>query len=629
MKQIIILFTVLMCSVLYVSGQKEEILLTIGDTKISKAEFERIYKKNNDNLYNDSDRKTPKEYLELFINYKLKVIEATRLKMDTNKVFRDELAGYRAELAAPYLTDIKYNEEQVEKLYERMTKEINASHILLRINQGATSQEARAVLDKIQKIREEILAGKDFNKAAEEYSEDPSAKMNGGNLGYFTAFQMVGPFEDAAFNLKAGEVSQPVRTSFGYHLIKVHDIRENQGELKVAHIMKMFPQGINAAGKKKFKAEIDSIYKMLLNGADFAEMAQKVSDDKRSAVQGGEMPWFSAGRMIPEFAEPAFAIENAGEITEPIETQFGYHIIKKLDQRTIPDFETAKPDIEKRIKNDPTRSISSKRIFIEKLKNEYGFSENDENLSALKDKNIGDKTDNNVLFTLGNADYSMDGFNKYLQDENITSGNYLINYDNWVETEITKFEDSRLETKYPEFRYLIQEYHDGILLFNIMEEKIWNFAAQDTAGLEQYYAKNKNKFNWEERFEGSVITCENVEVREEAEKYFAADMTNEEILDMLNQDKKKIEIITGAWEKESNPVVDYYVWNGQEPENFDQELTFIRGDKIAPESKTLEEARGLYISEYQNYLEQEWLKNLHKKYKIKVNKKLLKTIPNV
>ena len=263
MKQIVILFSVLMCSVLYVSGQKEEILLTIGDTKISKAEFERIYKKNNDNLYNDSDRKTPKEYLELFINYKLKVIEATRLKMDTNKVFRDELAGYRAELAAPYLTDIKYNEEQVEKLYERMTKEINASHILLRINQGATSQEARAVLDKIQKIREEILAGKDFNKAAEEYSEDPSAKMNGGNLGYFTAFQMVGPFEDAAFNLKAGEVSQPVRTSFGYHLIKVHDIRENQGELKVAHIMKMFPQGVKAAGKKKLKAEIDSIYNML------------------------------------------------------------------------------------------------------------------------------------------------------------------------------------------------------------------------------------------------------------------------------------------------------------------------------------------------------------------------------
>ena len=198
-----------------------------------------------------------------------------------------------------------------------------------------------------------------------------------------------------------------------------------------------------------------------------------------------------------------------------------------------------------------------------------------------------------------------------------------------MKQKLQSYEDSRLEKKYPEFRYLIQEYHDGILLFNIMEEKIWNFAAQDTAGLEQYYAKNKNKFNWEERFKGSIITCENVEVREEAEKYFAAEMTNEEILDMLNKDKKKIEIKTGAWEKGSNPVVDYYVWNGQEPENFDQELTFIRGDKIAPEPKTLEEARGLYISEYQNYLEQEWLKKLHKKYKIKVNKKLLKTIPNV
>jgi peptidyl-prolyl cis-trans isomerase SurA len=612
-------------------AQSDETLITIGDTKVSKGEFERIYQKNNNNLYNETDRKTPEEYLQLFIDFKLKVIEAENLKMDTSSAFVTELAGYREELAAPYLTNVKYSQQMVYELYERTTKEVNASHILLMVPQGSAPEQEEEVLNRIKKIREEILAGKDFNEAAVEYSEDPSAKTNKGNLGYFTTFQMVVPFENGAFSTPVGEISQPVRTSFGYHIIKVHDIRDNQGEILVAHIMKMFPPDVTPEIKNNLKAQIDSIYTALKNGADFAELAKEKSDDKRSAVQGGEMPWFNAGRMIPEFANPAFALKNVGDFTEPVETAFGYHIIKKLNSRPVPSFEESKAMLENRIKTDPERSITSKQVFIDKLKVEYNYAENLEGKAKLKNKNTTDTLDFNnfELFKIDNKSYTFEQFQKFLSTTNVEQEAYLANFNNWVEYEITALENSKLEEKYPDFRYLFQEYHDGILLFNISEEKIWNFAAKDSLGLEEFYKNNNNKYLWEERFKGQIVTCRDEATRELADQYFAADMTSEEITDLLNKTENVITITEGAWEKGANQVVDFYVWNGPEPENFDSALTFIRGDKIPPEPKSLNEARGLYVSDYQKYLEENWIKDLRKKYKITVNKKLLKTIKGV
>ncbi len=618
-------------SIATVCAQENEILLTIGDTKVSKAEFERIYKKNNSNLYNESDKKTPSEYLELFIDFKLKVIEAEQLKMDTTSAFIKELGGYREELAAPYLTNVKFNDDLVHELHTRMTKEVHASHILLTVDKNATREQEQEVLEKILKIRQEIIDGKDFGEAAVEYSQDPSAKNNKGDLNYFTAFQMVTPFENAAFNTPIGEVSEPVRSSFGYHLLTVHDIRDNQGEILVAHIMKMFPQNATPEIKQRLKAQIDSIYAELQNGADFAELAKATSDDKRSSVQGGEMPWFSAGRMIPEFAGPAFSIKTIGAYTEPVETPFGYHIIKKLDGRPVPSFEDSKEEIINRIKRDPERSITSKKAFITELKEEYNYFENKVGMDSLWGKKIENpiNLENLEIFNIDNKSYTVEDFQKYLSDQKIQIGLYLSFFDNWIIDAITKLEDLKLEEKYPDFRYLIQEYHDGILLFNISEEKIWNYAAQDSAGLQAFYEKQGEKHMWEERFKGMIITCKNTEVREDAEKYLAENITMEEILDLINKDENLISLTEGAWEEGINPIVDYYVWNQPEPENFNSELTFIRGDKISPEPKTLDEARGLYISDYQKYLEEQWIKELRKKYKITVNRKLLKTIESV
>ena len=632
MKGIISLFVVLATISFFnlVNAQKNDVLITIDKTEITRQEFERIYRKNNQNLLEQSDIKSPKDYLDMYINFKLKVVEAMNLKMDTSKAFREELAGYRKELAAPYLTDMQYDEKLINELYQRMKTEVNASHILLRLPENATPEQEQAVLAKIKTIREEILNGRDFNDAAAEYSEDPSAKSNGGNLGYFSAFQMVTPFENAAFTTPKGEISEPFRSSFGFHILKVHDFRENQGEIQVSHIMKMFPQGEPNFDKSRLKTEIDSIYQEILNGADFVEMAKKHSDDKRSAAQGGEMPWFSAGRMIPEFSQPAFALKNIGDISKPVETAFGFHIIKKTGERPLAPLEEVRADIEARIKRDPERSNSTRKVFIEKLKSEYGFEEISENIAKINSLNVNENGQENLhLFSFGGNNFYLNDFKKFIQNENITTGSFSNHFDAWVSAEIIAYEDAHLEEKYPEFRYLMQEYHDGLLLFNIMEEKIWKFAAEDSVGLQNFYQKNKKKFNWEERFKGLIITCKNIEIKEEADKYFEAEMPVQEIEDLLNNEEQAIKIESGAWEKGTNSTVDYYVWDGPKPTGINPELTFIRGDLIPPEPKTLEEARGLYISEYQNFLEKNWLKELRKKYKVKVNKKLLKSIPHV
>ena len=632
MKRIIFSLMLFIAITLQAVAQPAEPLLTIDKHKISKDEFEYIYNKNNSNQYADADRKTPKEYLELFINFKLKVVEAENLKMDTSQAFINELAGYREEVAAPYLTDIEFNEQQIEELYRRMKLEVDASHILLGIKQDASPEEEQEVLDKIKNIRKQIIAGKPFEDAAMEYSEDPSAQTNKGHLNYFSAFTMVAPFEDAAFNTPVGEISEPVRTDFGYHLIKVHDTRPNKGELQVAHIMKNVERNATPEEKAKAKTAIDSIYQLLLNGADFAELAKKESQDRRSAVRGGEMPWFSAGSIIKEFSAPAFALKNDGDISEPVKTAYGYHIIKRLKARPVPPFDEARALIESQIRKDATRQASGKKVFIEKLKKEYNFSENEAAKAELAKLNIRDNAvlPEETFFTIDNKNFGTKELTAFITQKNIKTGSFLSVYDNWVTDEITNLEDAKLEEKYPEFRYLMNEYHDGILLFNISQEKIWNYAAQDTAGLEAFYQKNKKKHLWNDRFKGHIITCKNVSVREEAENLFGAGLNADEVLAHINTNGEElITIETGAWEEAQNTVVDYYVWNGKEPENFDSATTFIRGDKIKPEPKTLDEARGLFISDYQDYLEEQWIKELRRKYKVKVNKKLLKSIEGV
>ncbi len=290
---------------------KDSVLLNVAGNNITKAEFERVYYKNN-NKENSNDEKSVREYLDLYINYKLKVKEAEALKMDTAQAFIDELAGYRKQLAQPYLTDKDVNDNLIKEAYDRLQKDVKASHILLKLNPDALPKDTLAAYNRIMKIREKLLKGADFAKMARDSSEDPSAKENSGDLGYFTGMQMVYPFETAAYTTKVGQISMPVRTRFGYHLIKVDDIRPAVGEIHAAHIMIRCTSTDADSIQKEAKRKIDEINGKLKAGAKFEDMVTQYSDDKGSVSNGGILPWFGTGKMVPEFEKAAFALKKEG-----------------------------------------------------------------------------------------------------------------------------------------------------------------------------------------------------------------------------------------------------------------------------------------------------------------------------
>ncbi|MCK4664075.1 MAG: peptidylprolyl isomerase [Bacteroidales bacterium] len=627
----------------------EEIILTINDKKITKAEFERIYKKNNNIANSEIDKKSVQEYLDLFINFKLKVFEAESFGLDTSKAFINELNGYRKQLEKPYLTDNKVNDRLMQEAYERTQYDIKAKHILIKITKDASPKDTIEVYNKIVEIRNEILNGESFESMAKKYSDDPSAKNNGGNLGYFTAFQMVYSFETAAYNTNIGDISMPVRTKFGYHIIKVIDKRKAQGQIKVAHIMIAVPKGITTEDEQKAKEKIFLIADSLKAGKDFSEMAKLYSDDKGSAKKGGVLPMFGTGRMVEEFEKAAFALSNINDISEPVKTAFGWHLIKLIDKKEIGTFDKLKAEIKTKILKD-TRSQKSKEAIIIKLKNEYNFTEYPKRLAEFynvvddsyfkaewdpaKAKNL-----NKTIFTLLDKKYNQQEFTQFLNKIQNKRKPVEIkeivdkNYNRFVRISIIRFEKARLETKYPEFKYLMQEYHDGILLFELTDKMVWSKAVQDTTGLLEFHEKNKDKYMWGERYECSIYFCENEKTLKKVQKLIdnrsTKPISDDEMLNTINKGGKELlKINTGVFSKGDNELIDHTFWGIGSFDKIEKETNFIAfsGKKVAPCPKTLQEAKGLITADYQTYLEKEWIKELRNKYKITINKEVLDSI---
>lgn len=612
---------------------QSEIIGSIDGKPILKEEFERLYRKNNQGLLNDSDKKTPLGYLKLFVDYKLKVHEAEQLGMDTITSFVRELKTYREEVARPYLTDVQFSNKMVTDAYHRMTNEIKASHILLRLDENAPPEDTLKVYKRIMELREQAINGKNFESLAQQFSEDPSAKQNKGVLGYFSAFQMVFPFESMAYETPVGEISLPVRTRFGYHLIHVLDKRAAKGQIRVAHIMKRLRPNVSEETVRQAKQKIDSLAILINSGEDFSELAKKFSDDRTSARNGGIMPWFSSAGMIPEFSDASFSLKNDGDISPVIRTPYGFHIIKRIERKPVAPFEEMENFLIDKIRKNPEISKHSRQLFINKLKKEYNFKLQEDASSFLKSFNEDEvEKPEAVLFSFADKEVTTKDFVSFLKKNENSRLSTDQQFQNFIEEKLTDYENENLENKHPDFKYLMKEYHDGILLFNISEEKIWSAAASDSIGLAAFYQKNIGKHLWGERFSGWVIECPDQKIKDLVDEILASDsmLSKEELADQVKQHTdKKVKIDRGFYEKGDNELVDYLVWDGLQPENYKDGLHFIRGNKIAPQPKTLDEAKGLYISDYQNYLEKEWIKQLRKKYRVKINKKIVKSIEAV
>lgn len=646
-----ILVLVIFCflfNLLY-SVEKDTVLLTIDGKNITKSEFLRIYKKNNENAF---DSKSIDEYLELFINFKLKVIEAENLGMDTTQDFIDEFEGYKEQLEEPYLLVREFDDSLLNEAYDRMKYDVKVSHILIKVEGSAPPEDTLHAYNKAMEIRERIINGEDFEKVARATSDDPSVKRNGGDLGFFTVFIYPYAFETAAYNQEVGDVSMPVKTRYGYHLIKTTDKREGKGSAKVAHIMVMVPYESSEDSVARARKRIEEIYKKLQDGEDFTELAKNYSDDKRSGRKGGEMRMFTVGKMVPEFEEASFALENPGDVSDIVQTAYGFHIIKLIEKQPIPTFKEVKDDLRKKIDRD-VRSANREIYFINSLKKEYNFEEFPEVkedfynyvdstiYQELKNYKI-DAELNKVMFKFDTVEVLQSDFYEFMLNnvykKPIVSIPALIDgvYDRFVTQTLKEYERSILPYKYPDFKYLLEEYHDGILLFELTDQMVWSKAVEDTIGLKEFYNKNKNNYLWPDRVLASKFICNNKETADKVMELLIKNqkkkkMSDEQILNKINSDTTLLSIETGKFAKGQDQIIDSLKWEKSISSIIEKDDEFIIvqiKDLVKPEPKSLQESRGLVIADYQEYLEEKWIQELRNKYTIEINQEVLATIKN-
>jgi peptidyl-prolyl cis-trans isomerase SurA len=642
-----------------VAKNEDPQMLVIGGKPVSKSEFLSIYKKNNKEQKFDSA--SVKEYLELFINFKLKVREAEEMGLDTIASFKNELEGYRKQLAQPYLVDNEVNEQLLREAYDRMKTDIKAAHILIKCPQEALPKDTLAAYNKSIEARNKILKGEAFEEVAKKYSEDPSVKENNGDLGFFTSLQMVYPFESACYKSKAGDITMPVRTRFGYHIIKVIEKRPNPGQITAAHIMIKGGKELRGEDSVNVRKKIDEIYAKLKAGEDFAELAKQFSDDKASSRKGGELPSFGTGRMVLEFEKAAFALAKDGDYSAPVQTMYGWHIIKRLSKKEIGSFEELKNEIKTKVGKD-SRSQKSKDSMLGKIKKEYGFSDNpklaEECIAVLdttffegKWKASSAKSLTKNLCKIGDKQYTQADFAKFLESHQTKRTKIDMRivvtdmYKQFVDENLLAYEENNLGKKHADYRSLLQEYRDGILLFDLTDKKVWSKAVKDTVGLKEFYDSHKEKYMWDERVQATVYTCKNDSIanavkallnpppakKKKKDKDADKVLTESEILAKINQQSQlNLRIEHGKFSKGENEAVDKSGKNSGISPNMSigKQSFFVNVEKIlAPEPKTLSEAKGLITADYQNVLEKQWIETLRKKYKVEINRDVLSKLP--
>ena len=617
-------------------------VLTIADKNISLEEFKGVFYKNNHNTA--ITKEYLEDYMNLFINFKLKVREAEELGLDTNSSFITELEGYRKQLAKPYLKNNEFDSLMLTESYERMQKDINASHILITVDEKATDKDEKAAYNKALEIRKSIIDGKvSFSEAAKNNSDDKSAASNGGNLGYFTAFMMVYDFETAAYATAIGEISMPIKTKYGYHLIQVNNKRDAVGQVKVAHIMFKTGQGADENKINEAQDKVNKAMELLKNGEDFADVAERFSEDRSTAVKGGSLPGFGVGKMVPEFESIAFSLNKIGDISAPFLTDFGWHIVKLIEKTPIAEFSEMESDLKRMIEKDSRGELSQKALY-EKLNNSYKVSKKVTEYNTFKkaaalkvaEGNFVVSSVNNApLLTFDGVTFSVNDFAEYILKNQSLGSDIDQMYIDFVNEQLLAYEDSKLEEKYPEYKALLKEYREGILLFDLTNKKVWTKAVEDTIGLQAFFGANQSSYNWPDRVDATIYTCINyataVKVKRNIYKKNRGKITDAEILKKINTNAPlSLQINTKKFVKGENEYLDNIVWKAGLAKDIvlkDKSYILIDIHQVLPSGvKQLNETRGKVISDYQNALEIEWLANLKSKYSVKINTEVLHSL---
>ena len=571
-------------------AQEDKVLMTINGEQIMASEFLYIYEKNNQE--SSIEKKSMREYLDLFVNFKLKVTEAKAQGVDTTEAFKKELAGYRAQATPKYMQDNVAIDSLVRLSYNRMANIRRAAHIAIQCPAGSDSLVEAEALAKINLARERVTTGvekkvkkgrkwvtvrepEEFAAVACEMTEDQQGKENGGELGWIQVFRFVYPFEEAVYNTPVGEVSEVFRSPYGFHIALVEEERAFE-EVHAAHIMKMMPRGgdLNASDVQK---QVDSLYQLVLAGADFAEVAVAHSDDKGSAKKGGDLGWFGRGMMVQPFENITFDMQP-GEMSKPFPTRFGWHFVKLYGKRGIQPLDSIRNQVLAQVKRD-IRMQEAEKSFINKTRAEYNLP------ASMSDQ------------------------------------------------EVKAYADAHLEEKYADLRNLVREYHDGILLFDVSLREVWDKANKDTDGLAAYFKANKKNYTWDEpHFKGYIIQAKDM-ASAKAAKQIVKSAKPDSVMSYLNQ-RVNIDSVTyvkvqhGLWTKGQNAMVDKYAFNDKEIEFTPTEEypVVLCVGKVLKAPQEYMDVRGQVTNDYQDQLEKQWIETLREKYPVIINEEVLESL---
>ena len=612
-----------------------QVLFTINRKPVTSEEFIYLYRKNHQHKPEEFTREKIEEYLDLFIRYKLKVEEALSRGMDSSATFKKEYQTYRDELLKPYMPDSKVIDSLVAITYERLKHEVNASHILLRVNSDATPQDTLEAYNRISELRKRAISGEDFGTLAASYSEEPGAETTRGNLGYFTAMQMVFPFEQAAYLTPVGGISEPVRTQFGYHIVKVLGKQPSRGEVEVSHIMIRTVEG---ADDRDAKDRIFDIYDQLQKGVSWEELCKQYSEDPASKENGGKLRPFGVGAMasVPEFQEMAFSLKNQGDISDPVETQFGWHILRLESKIPLPSFEELKPSLTQRVSRDERVHIS-RAALRKRMRREFNYVENEDVRKDLLERtedvaninaSIPESLQNGVLFTMQDKSYYVRDFLTFMsgQPDGKTQSAQRQSIEQLFTQYVDRVQNELLEEKVkresPDYRWLLKEYYEGILLFEIMEKEVWNKAMDDTTGQRRYFNQHTGKYNAGERMAGEIYSSSNQSHLSELRSMLENSRGSVKEFLTLNSIRQD----SGAFEKKERTILSKINWSpGRYLAEHNGTHYLIIIDKILPPGpQTFDEARASVISDYQTFLEDAWITELKRKFAVKVNKKAKK-----
>ncbi|WP_179006354.1 peptidylprolyl isomerase [Winogradskyella forsetii] len=622
------------------SQDKDQVLLKVDGEPIMASEFLRVYNKNLD-LVKDESQKDIDGYLKLFTEYQLKLKEAKRLKLDEDENYKREFSRYQKQLIGNYISENKVTDALVKEAYERSNIDVNAAHMLVRLD--ATANDTLAAYNEVLALRERALK-EGFDKVKAEMHNGQTIFIE--DLGYFSAFKMVYDFESAAYHTPVGEISMPFRTQFGYHVVKVNDKRESRGTITAAHIM------VNLAHKDSLRdpeQRINEIYKKLNQGESFESLAKQFSEDKSSAKNGGKLTPFKSGQLSStEFEDEAFGLKKDGDVSKPFKTAYGWHIVKRIELKPNASFEDVKSDFETKVKRD-SRSKLINEAMVTKLKKKYKISFNNDAktyFASILNNDFYNRTwtlpDNfkkdETVFTINKTPFTYEAFGNHLvmaqriyTGKNTPFTNIIDKeFESFFEKSIFQYREDNLESENEDYANILKEYRDGLLLFDLMEKEVWNKASKDTVGLETYYNKNKSKYQWNDRVDVVMATSAEKSNMKKILKLMKKGKSEEDIKEALNTSDEQNVIFTKGIYKVDNPIL---------PSNFEakkgisdiyehhEAFHVIDVKAVLPAGqKSLEEAKGSVINDYQTEIEANWINELYDRFEIEVNQDVLEAV---